>query len=306
MPCAIYSEAIMNPCIIAQQQASLLPKRPKDSHKGMFGTVVVIGGATGMVGAAILAGRAALKLGAGCVHVGLLADHAPTVDMRQPELMMHSASPLLHPHLSREGDGHLFNHEVVVMGCGMGRDENARNLLHGALQSLAALVLDADALNLLASHADLRELLQTRKAETILTPHPGEAAHLLACSTDEIQANRIKAVLKLAQRYKSHVVLKGANSLCASARGELYVNNTGNPGMSAPGMGDVLAGMTGAFIAQGMSALDALLLAVHLHGAAGDALEKQTPIGMTASELTDQARLLLGQWTSSSTLNPQS
>lgn len=283
-----------------------LPKRTSDSHKGQFGTVTVIGGARGMVGAALLAGRAALKLGAGCVHVTLLAEDAPAVDLVQPELMTHRNLPDFHPLLNLPPEKSdeanvksIFNADVLAVGCGMGTDSTAQKMLGDALQSPATLVLDADALNMIASYRPLREQLTTRQGETVLTPHPGEAARLLACSTMEIQNNRIAAIQKLAAIFHCTIVLKGNHSLCATADG-LYINNTGNPGMSAPGMGDVLTGMIAALIAQGMNAKDALLLGVYLHGAAGDELAKQgAALGMTASEVTDMARRLLNQWTTS-------
>ena len=288
--------------ITQQQMAGLLPKRPRDSHKGLFGTVAVIGGGTGMIGAALLAARAALKLGAGCVHVHLLAEHAPEVDFVQPELMVHSASDLLRPPpLPQAGEGanvrSMLDSDVLVLGCGMAHDMTAHKLLHDALHGDAALVLDAGALNLLAERPDLCTLLHARTAATVLTPHPGEAARLLSCSTAEVQADRVAAVLQLAELTHSSVVLKGADSLCVTRAGRLYVNGTGNPGMSSAGMGDVLAGMIAAFIAQGMTADDALLLGVHLHGAAGDALAAQhAAIGMTATEVIGAARRLLNQW----------
>ncbi len=269
------------------QVAKLLPRRPRDSHKGQFGTVAVIGGASGMVGAPLMAARAALKLGAGCVHVGLLADNAPCVDLLQPELMLHGASAALA----------LPGVDVLAIGCGLGRDMAAQKLLYDALQSKAAIVLDADALNILAQRPDLRGVMLAREAACVLTPHPGEAARLLGCEIDEVQADRVAAVQQLAEKFAATVVLKGADSLCATSDGKLYVNKTGNPGMSAAGMGDVLTGMIAAFIAQGMSADDALLLAVHLHGAAGDELAKQVAtIGMSATEVTEWARRLLNQW----------
>jgi hydroxyethylthiazole kinase-like uncharacterized protein yjeF len=305
-----------------------LPKRPRDSHKGMFGTVTVIGGATGMVGAALLAARAALKLGAGCVHAGLLAENVPAVDPVQPELMLHRAAdllsyrPLPNPlgkttsHSTRlettaakslvipqAGEGAnvktMIDSDVVAIGCGMGTSTTAYQLLYQALQLKCPLVLDADALNLLARHADLQDDLRKRKGATLLTPHPGEAAQLLACDTKALQADRVAAVRKLAQQFGCSVVLKGADSLCATRDGRLFVNRTGNPGMSSPGMGDVLSGMIAALIAQGMTPDDALLLAVHLHGAAGDALAEQgIAVGMTATEVSEWARWLLNQWLS--------
>jgi hydroxyethylthiazole kinase-like uncharacterized protein yjeF len=253
----------------------------------MFGTVAVIGGATGMVGAPLLAARAALKMGAGCVHVGLLAENAPVVDLQQPELMLHSAV----------NGFRQFNPDVLAIGCGMGTSSDAYKLIYEALQFNAPLVLDADALNLLASHADLQGDLRERKHPAILTPHPGEAAHLLDFNTKEIQTNRVAAVRQLAQKFNCSVLLKGADSLCATHDGKLYVNKTGNPGMGSAGMGDILTGMIAAFIAQGMSVDDAMLLAVHLHGAAGDALaEKGITIGMSASDVSEWARWLLNKW----------
>ncbi|GAB4122878.1 MAG: NAD(P)H-hydrate dehydratase [Sideroxydans sp.] len=266
--------------------STLLPPRPRDSHKGMFGTVAVIGGAPGMIGAALLAGRAAFKLGAGAVHVGLLADKMPLVDMRMPELMLHPAALVLAQ----------CRADVWVVGCGLGTSLPAQKLLYDALHSEAALVLDADALNLIAARPDLRSLLHARRGATVCTPHPGEAARLLGCSTEEVQQDRPRAALSLAQRLHADIVLKGAGSLIASRNGQLHLNQTGNPGMSSAGMGDVLAGMVAALMAQGLTAHDALLLGVYLHGAAADALEKQhATIGMSATEVTEWARWLLNQ-----------
>lgn len=265
--------------------SALLPTRPRDSHKGLFGTVAVIGGETGMVGAALLAGRAALKLGSGCVRVGLLAAGAPVVDAVQPELMLLPAEAILATHFT-----------VLVIGCGMGASDAARALLAQGLQRAVPLILDADALNLLTRDMNLQAALLARDVATVLTPHPAEAARLLGCSTKTVQADRVAAARQLAQKFHCSLVLKGADSLCATRDGRLYVNTTGNSGMSTAGMGDVLAGIIAAFIAQGMSADDALLLGVHLHGAAGDALAQQgIAVGMTATELIDAARRVLNQ-----------
>lgn len=315
------------PATIKQKQvATFLKPRPHDSHKGLFGTVAVIGGAPGMIGAPLLAARAALKLGAGCVHCGLLADNAPVVDLLQPELMLHGAQEamyLLSPqnqtvrpkpvegrtsvHVSTSSHSESArtsartrtdkSFPVLAIGCGMGTAIAAQKILYAALRLEVPLVLDADALNLLAQHNDLQDDLRARKAPAILTPHPGEAARLLGISTAEVQAARISAAQQLAEKLGCSVVLKGAGSVCVTRDGRIYLNRTGNPGMSAPGMGDVLTGMIAAFIAQGLGADQSLLLAVHLHGAAGDALaEKGIGTGMTASEVTEWARWLLNQW----------
>jgi hydroxyethylthiazole kinase-like uncharacterized protein yjeF len=202
-------------------------------------------------------------------------------------LMLHSASAaqILH------------GVDVIAIGCGLGTSTAAQKLLYGALKRDVALVMDADALNLLARHADLQDDLRSRKSPTVLTPHPGEAARLLACDPAEIRADRVASIRNLSKKFACATVLKGAESLCATHDGKLFRNKTGNPGMSSAGMGDVLSGMIAAFIAQGMAADDALLLAVHLHGAAGDALKEQgITIGMTATDVTEWARWLLNQW----------
>ena len=277
----------IRPTSITEKQVSgFLKPRPKDSHKGMFGTVTVIGGANGMVGAALLAGRAAFKLGAGCVHIGLLADNAPSVDGQMPELMLNGASSILK----------ASKPDVLVVGCGLGHSLGAQKLLYDALLLDVPTVLDADALHIIAMRPDLRATLHSRKSTTVFTPHPGEAAHLLAYSVADIQADRLAAVSQLAKKLHGSVVLKGAGSLCATRDGKLYLNKTGNPGMSSAGMGDVLSGMIAAFIAQGLTTDEALLLAVYLHGAAGDAVARQNAtIGMSATEVTEWARWLLNR-----------
>jgi hydroxyethylthiazole kinase-like uncharacterized protein yjeF len=275
------------PTPITQKQVSaFLKPRQKDSHKGNFGSVAIIGGGDGMIGAAFLAGRAALKMGAGVVHVGLLADKMPLVDMRMPELMVHRAQDALK----------LPGLNVVAIGNGLGRSLPAQKLLFDAIKLDVTLVLDADALNILSERPDLRGMLFERKRPTLLTPHPGEAARLLHMKTEEVQDARVASVLDIAKRYHGSVVLKGADSLIASADGKVFVNKTGNPGMSSAGMGDVLSGMIAAFVAQGLTGDEALLLAVHLHGAAGDALAEQVAsIGMSATEVTEWARWSLNQ-----------
>lgn len=272
--------------ITPKQVSAYLKPRPADSHKGLFGTVVVIGGNSGHIGAALLAGRAAFKLGAGCVHIGLMAENAPSVDTLMPELMLPTVQQALK----------TSKPSVLVVGCGMGHDLIAQKVLYDALMLDIPTVLDADALNILASRPDLRSMLHARKSALVLTPHPGEAARLLNRSTDDIQADRTEVALTIAKKFSASVVLKGAKSACVTSDGKLYLNTTGNAGMSSAGMGDVLAGMIGAFIAQGLTHDQALLLAVHLHGAAGDALaEQQATLGMNATEVTEWARFLLNR-----------
>jgi hydroxyethylthiazole kinase-like uncharacterized protein yjeF len=273
--------------ITKKQVAAFLHPRPRDSHKGLFGTAVIIGGANGMAGAPLIAARAALKLGAGCVHVGLLADDMPQVDVFQPELMLHRAEDAL----ARVHGG------VLALGCGMGIALPAQKLLIDALHLNIPLVLDADALNLLARHPDLQNDLRKRKASTIITPHPGEAARLLGSSSIEVQAARVASAKKLAGTLRCAVALKGADSIIVTSDSKLWRNTSGNSGMSSAGMGDALTGMIASLLAQGLTADQALLLGVHLHGAAGDALQRHgVGIGMTASEVIEWARWLRNQW----------
>ncbi|HEY7240200.1 MAG TPA: NAD(P)H-hydrate dehydratase [Burkholderiales bacterium] len=265
-------------------QGALKP-RPRNFHKGNAGSLGLIGGARGMSGAALLAGRSALKLGAGRVYVGLLEHLA--VDFPAPELMLRHVDDVLGQDL-----------DAVVAGPGLGRTEHAATLVGAVLASDWPCVLDADALNLLSDDANLRQACERRSADTLLTPHPAEAGRLLEISTDEVQADRLAAARALSQRYNAHVVLKGNGSVMVARDGHLFINATGNPGMASAGMGDVLSGILGALLAQRLSGESALVLGVHLHGAAADALTASGvgPVGLTASELADSARRLWNDW----------
>jgi len=267
-----------------------LRPRSRNAHKGDLGTVSVIGGQRGMVGAAILAARAALHCGAGKVRVGLLASDAPAVDLAQPELMLSSVDDAL-----AEG--------VVVAGPGAGQSPSAtsvsmfeRTVLPALLHLARPIVLDADALNAVAFSPSLDAQLAERvRAPTILTPHPGEAARLLHRNTAQVNEDRVGAAMTIAQRFKAHVVLKGAGSVCAFPDGRWSINTSGNPALATPGSGDVLAGIVGALLAQGLEPAQALQAAVWVHGAAADACVARGmgPKGLTASEISLAARGVL-------------
>ncbi len=267
--------------------AERLKPRRRNTHKGSFGNAGILGGAKSMVGAAFLAGRAALKLGAGRTYLGLLDSEAPAVDLQQPELMLRRADTLLQCDL-----------QALACGPGLGRSSEALRLLEQSLKAPLQLVLDADALNLLAEDGRLEGKLYNRVGPAILTPHPAEAARLLGCSVRDIQSDRVKAARELAGRYRSHVALKGCGTVIALADDHWWINTTGNPGMATAGMGDVLCGLIVALLAQNWPAETALLAAVHLHGAAADRLVDQGhgPIGLTAGEVIDSARHLFNTW----------
>ena len=272
----------------------LLPApRAASSHKGQYGSAGIIGGDRGMVGAALLAGTAALKLGAGRVYLGLIADNAPAVHTNQPELMLRPVHELLQ----------ITHINSLVSGPGAGTSPDAALWLEAALQRPLPLVLDADALNLVACSPQLAHRLRNRPAPTIITPHPAEAGRLLGVDAAAIQRDRVAAATTLAEQFCSHVVLKGAGSICAlplsdpDTDGRCFINTSGNPGLASAGTGDVLSGMIGAFLSQGLTVRNALLLAVYLHGAAADLLQEELggTTGMTASELINPARLLLNR-----------
>lgn len=258
----------------------LLPPRPVESHKAMFGRIGLIGGAPGTVGALLLAGRSALYCGAGLVTLGMV-DENVRVDFAAPELMFAPPESLV-------ADLDL---SVLAIGPGMGQSRQAFDLMQAALLHPALLVIDADGLNVVSRRADLAYICAHRSAPTLLTPHPGEAARLLQVKTREIQDNRELAARELARQFNALVALKGAGTVLARPDGEIEVNHTGNPALSSPGMGDVLTGMMAAFAAR-IPPWEALRLAVWLHGqAADDALGGGCGVeGLSASELVSFAR----------------
>lgn len=232
--------------------------RPHASHKGSFGDVAVIGGASGMVGAALLAATAALHAGAGRIYVAVLGE-ALACDAAQPELMF------------RPWDQLPLGEMTVAAGCGGGVAIGAA--LPRLLSTAAALVLDADALNAIAVDSQLQALLEARGRRhrpTVLTPHPLEAARLLGSGTQQVQADRIGAAREMARRFQCVVVLKGSGTVTAQAEGPVAINPTGNGRLATAGTGDVLAGMVAARLAQGEPAFDAARAAAYRHGAAAD------------------------------------
>ncbi|MHB1173985.1 MAG: NAD(P)H-hydrate dehydratase [Sulfuriferula sp.] len=279
------SEPFPDGGLINKDILNALPPRAPENHKGDFGNAGILGGAQGMTGAVLLAARAALHLGAGKVYAASLCKTL-AIDIMQPEVMLLEPSQLLGVSLT-----------VLAVGPGLGCSEHAGQLLEAALQSPSILVLDADALNLLAESPNLKKRVYQRTAPALLTPHPGEAARLLDCSIQTIQHDRPAAALQLAEKYRAWVVLKGARSICAAPDQTWRINSTGNPGLSSAGMGDVLTGMLAALLAQHVPPFSALQLAVYLHGAAADNLVLQDigPVGLTASEIMLEARRLLNQ-----------
>jgi hydroxyethylthiazole kinase-like uncharacterized protein yjeF len=274
----------------------LLPSRRHDSHKGSYGDTLVVGGAVGMTGAALLAGRAALAAGAGRVFLSLLHADAPACDTLQPELM-------LRPDAWRS-DAALLARGTVVCGCGGG--VAVRDALPTLLSRSARLVLDADALNALSDDESLRRLLDARAGRglaTVLTPHPLEAARLLGSDARQVQADRLRAAVELAGRHGCVVLLKGSGSVIAAPEGIPAINPTGNALLAGGGTGDVLAGWVGAFWAQAaaascdQAARRAAEAAAWLHGRAADAWREVAPgsLALRAGELSERMREIAGR-----------
>lgn len=262
--------------VTAASFAHALPRsqRRENSHKGAFGDVAVIGGADGMAGAALLAARAALFCGAGRVLVAAL-DARLACDPAHPEIMLRGAA------------GFELAGRTLVAGPGMGDSAAARALLRQAIASDGALILDADALNLLAAEPGLQEAVRARARMAVLTPHPLEAARLLGVTARVVGADRLAAARELAARIGAVVVLKGSGSIVAHPDGRAAINTSGNAGLATGGAGDVLSGVTGTLLAQGWEAWAAAIGAVWMHGAAADRLvaDGVGPVGLTAGEL---------------------
>ncbi|WP_027921989.1 bifunctional ADP-dependent NAD(P)H-hydrate dehydratase/NAD(P)H-hydrate epimerase [Pseudomonas sp. URMO17WK12:I12] len=255
------------------------PRAPT-SHKGKFGHVLLIGGDLGLGGAILLSAQSALRSGAGMVSVATRSEHVPAALARIPEAMVlgtSSANQLMDL---------LQKVSVLVVGPGLGQASWGRSLLSAAANAPLPQVWDADALNLLAE-----ECVNLPK-DCVITPHPGEAARLLGISTAQVQADRPAAAHALSKKYTAVVVLKGAGSLIASPDGRLTVCHQGHPAMATAGLGDVLAGLVGALLAQGMQAFDAACLAVWLHANAGEQQGKNGR-GLAASDLIPAIRQLL-------------
>ena len=246
----------------------VLRPRVKNSHKGDYGSVAVIGGTDGMIGASILAARAALISGAGRVTLECRAEHAPHVDMVYPEIMF-ATKPV-----------NLEDFDAIVLGCGLGTSAEAKARVIEALNCQKPLILDADALNIIAADIKLQDMVLARRAPTVLTPHPGEAARLL---------RRVAACRELAVQTGAIVVLKGAGTVISMRSSRTWINPTGSPMLATGGSGDVLAGMIGAMFAQGYDMVESVLAAVYFHGLSAEGLEA----GFTAGEIAPNAMALV-------------
>lgn len=282
----------MNQPIIITKEYVARHIRPRvaDSHKGTYGTLLTVCGSYGMAGAALLCARGALRSGVGLLRVAvpqsvypLLVDAIPEAVFvpvaEQDGCFSAAAIPALADALTTA--------DAVVVGCGMGRGEEQTAVVRHLLShSTVPVILDADGINAVTPHILTEE---TRMAPLIVTPHPGEMARLLGISTAEVQANRYEVACRLAREINAVVVLKGHHTLVASPDGTVMENHTGNSGMATGGSGDVLAGLIGSLVAQGVLPYEAAVCGVYLHGAAGDlAARKHSEHGMLPTDLIEE------------------
>ncbi len=281
-----------------EEVRSLAPPRPSYSHKGTYGHLLVLGGSPGKSGAAALACLGAHRAGTGLVTCACDAATATVVTASRAETMttVFSGEEIGQDELSQA----LEARTAVLCGPGWGQSPKREEALLDLLSlAEAPLVLDADALNLLAGLGP--HCLGKRHesgAMTVLTPHPGEAARLLKTTPDRIQANRLESARNLAQGYGCHVVLKGARSIVAGPEGCCWINPTGNPALAAGGSGDVLAGIIGGLLARRLDPLRSLLAGVYVHGYAADRIaEHRGTTGVLAGEVADEVAKVLGKWT---------
>ncbi|MGI9270414.1 MAG: NAD(P)H-hydrate dehydratase [Woeseiaceae bacterium] len=260
----------------------LLPPRSRVSHKGDFGHVLVIGGGPGMPGAVRLCGEGALRAGAGRVSIATDPTHAAVIVKDRPELM---ARGIAH---ATDVESVLADVDIVAFGPGLGRSEWAIGLMEFLQADGRPAVWDADALNCLAESPNKAD-------KRIITPHPGEAATLLGVTTAEIQADRRTSVQQLQQKYGGVAVLKGAGTLVSSGTAAPWLSGAGNPGMAAPGMGDVLTGIIAGLLAQGLALQDAATVGVDIHARAGDAAAINGERGLLATDLLNEVRGLVNE-----------
>lgn len=252
--------------------AETLPRRRRTTHKGQQGHVLLIGGGEGMAGAARLAGEAALRVGSGLVTVATCAENTAAITAARPELICRAVARAdeLHSLIDRA--------DVVAIGPGLGQDEWSRAMADGVRGCEKPMVLDADALNLLAQSP-------RKNAKWILTPHPGEAGRLIGSSAGDVQADRLRAARQIVERYGGVIVLKGAGTLVLDAQAAPHICDRGNPGMASPGMGDVLTGVIAGVLAQGADLARAARAGVLVHAMAGDMAAHRGERGILASDL---------------------
>ncbi len=299
MPAALLTnEALRCSLIDSPLVSSLLRPRSADSHKGTFGHAVVLGGSAGKTGAPYMAAMGAMRVGAGLTTIGITESLNAILELKTTEVMTRPLSEADDGSFGEGVFGEIKNllkgKSALVAGPGLGVSRSIGDILKKLIEECSLpTVLDADALNNLAGFLD--SFVNGCPSEMVLTPHPGEAARLLGVTAAKVQADRMGTASELAKRSNSVVVLKGANTIIATADGDTYINTTGGPALATAGTGDVLAGMIGGFLGQGLSAVNSAIAAVYIHGLAGEALSNRLggTRGAVATDLLDELPLIV-------------
>jgi NAD(P)H-hydrate epimerase len=280
-PSAIYKHfAPIASRVSLERDGKRLAPRQRTGHKGIYGHLLIIGGDHGMPGAARVAAEAGARVGAGLTSIATRTTHGPLLNLARPELMCHGVEK------AEDLDPLLRPANALTVGPGLGQSDWGETLFQKAIETNLPMVVDADALNLLSKNIQHHD-------HWVLTPHPGEAARLLNCSSDDIQADRFHAVQELQKIYGGIAVLKGSGTLIYNGENPTRLSSWGNPGMGSGGMGDVLAGVIGGLLAQRFPLMEAACAGVTLHGMAGDkAAEQDGERGMLAMDLMPHLRHL--------------
>jgi len=275
------------------QIRELLRKRKKDTHKGDYGHVYILGGSRGLTGAACLCSMASLRSGAGLVTLGIPFSLNIAMEAKLTEVMTHPLPETIDGALSLKAKKAILNKingaDAIVLGPGLSCNPETVKLVRNLILDIQKrLVIDADALNAISRNTSI---LKKLKCEYIITPHPGEMARLIKKGADFITKNKEIVAKRFASEYNAVVVLKGSRTVVSEkkSRGQVYINKSGNPGMATAGSGDVLTGVIAGFLAQGLKTVDAARLAVYVHGMAGDlAAKEKGEIGLIAGDILDK------------------
>jgi ADP-dependent NAD(P)H-hydrate dehydratase / NAD(P)H-hydrate epimerase len=300
VPGQVSKRAGIDGAIISEEQVrAFVPKRSLDSHKGTFGHLLVVGGLLGKTGAAAMVGRAAMRVGTGLCTVATTARAQPIIESKCMEVMVDhlvdSSDAPLNDRTAKKVDLLLDGKRAVALGPGLGTSPGISALAIRLLKSLdVPAVVDADGINILAEDPTAVGRIET---PMVFTPHPGEMARLVKKSVHAVQTDRIGISREAAVRNQVVLVLKGAHTVVAAPDGRVFINPTGNPGMASAGMGDVLTGIIGGFLAQGVPPLEAALTGVFLHGKAGDMAQRRIgSAGLLASDVIDDIPNLMKAW----------
>lgn len=306
IPKGLIEEADLDHVLLDPEELTLAPlgPRPKDVHKGNYGHLLLVAGSTGKTGACAMAAEAALRVGTGLVTAAVPGSLNPILEVKLTEVMtepLPDEGGFFSPEALPKALELLGGKSAIAIGPGMGQGAGARALVREIVRAARVpMVIDADGINCLVGAL---EVLKEKGAPVILTPHPGEMARLLGTTPKEVQGDRIGVARSFAREHDVILVLKGARTVVAEPSGKVFINPTGNPGMASGGMGDILTGMIGGFLAQGMDPIEAAKLGVYLHGLSGDMARED--LGEPYLSATDLLRYLpkamrgLGSWSSS-------